>query len=164
MIPNMPVIEAARRAVQESDYDRITLILTAVGVIITALAVIFTIGSVVLGALAVIGYRDFNRIMADQMRQQNEKWMNEFFKKFPTPQELRADLFNKVTSTPVAAPINVAEASNTAVQSQSAVSADIAAVEAVSEPYPEEEAQNESGEHNTTVLDLPPDAPNKRDS
>jgi len=79
-------------------FDQITLILTATAVILAALGAIFAIASVVLGAFAIFGYNDFKRMMTEQ----NEKLMREFFARYPTPQQLRDELFNKATSGPSA--------------------------------------------------------------
>ena len=61
--------------------------------ILAALGVIFAIASVVLGAFAIFGYNDFKKMM----KEQNERMMQEFFAQYPTPQQLKDDLFSKAT-------------------------------------------------------------------
>jgi|HubBroStandDraft_6_1064221.scaffolds.fasta_scaffold56798_3 hypothetical protein len=150
LVPNDAVIEAARQAAQPPSYDQVTVILTATAVILAALGVIFAIASVVLGAFAVFGYNDFKRMM----KEQNEKLMQDFFAKFPTPQQLRDDLFNKVTGSAVAPKVEVQS------QQGSGVAETATQSETVSESYPGEEVPNESGVHDAAVLDVPPDPRN----
>jgi hypothetical protein len=96
---HLAVIQAAHDAAQPSGgYDQITVILTAMAVILAALGVMFAFASIVLGLLAFIGYNDVRRMM----REQNEKLMQDFFGKYPTPQQLRDELFNKATAGPSA--------------------------------------------------------------
>ena len=97
--PNQAVIQAAHDAAQaNAGYDQITVILTATAVILAALGALFAIASVVLGAFAIFGYNDFKRMMTEQ----NERLMREFFARYPTPQQLKDELFNKATAGPSA--------------------------------------------------------------
>jgi len=82
---NHPVIEFASKASEYSATDLILIILTATAVILAALGVLFAIATVVLGAFAVFGYNDFKRMM----REENQRMMEEFFAKYPSPQALR---------------------------------------------------------------------------
>ena len=129
--PNEAVIQAAHQAAQGANYDEVTVVLTALGVIIAALGVIFAISSVVLGAFAIIGYRDFKQIMTEQ----NERMMRDILSKYPTPQQLRDDLFSQVTGVGTA-PIPVIETSNTDVQSTQQDERPL--IDEVSPPYPGE--------------------------
>lgn len=127
---NQAVIQAAHEAAQSSGgYDQITVILTATAVILAALGVIFAVASVVLGAFAIVGYNDFKRMM----KEQNEKMMQEFFAQYPTPQQLKDDLFSSVTGGP--SPLIPLQKSKEGVELPQ-----VSTTEAVGRPYPEEKA------------------------
>lgn len=78
----------------------VTILLAAIGVLIAALGVLFTIASVVLGALAVFGFRDLKSTVIDQAREAArdaaKKAVDDVIAGYPSRAEMIEEVYAKV--------------------------------------------------------------------
>jgi hypothetical protein len=153
MCEDVPLHAAAQAIQSTGNYDTLTLVLAAVAVIVTALGVIFTVASVVLGAMALRGYKELKEGVIQGSSKAATEAVEAAIAKFPNPEvftrQLRDEAFALLKAEPVAS-ISTFETSKTKVESvvmgavQPVKSEDTE--KPISEPYPGEVKENAGSE------------------
>jgi hypothetical protein len=95
------ILSAGEQGVHLDWTTWVTILLAAIGVLIAALGVLFTIASVILGALAVFGFRDLKSSVIAQAgeaaKTAAEKAVQDVISRYPTPAEMTEQIYARVT-------------------------------------------------------------------
>jgi hypothetical protein len=121
----------------------VTILLAAIGVLIAALGVLFTIASVVLGALAIFGFRDLKSSVIEQAgaaaKDAAKKAVDEVIAGYPSSAQMMDEIFAKLApqvTQKFASKFDVSAAADISVRTDAP--ATLADVGRLAATYPEE--------------------------